>query len=332
MATPNLTGPEKAVLFLLSLDESIAAPIVAELEEHDVRKLREIASMMRAVPANSLDYVYEEFIDKAREAVAVPQGGMGYLRRLAAKALGEDKANAVFSGAAPATALDRISSSDPVAVGSVLESEHPQVIAAILSQLEPNKSASIIAALSDELQVRVVGRLATMTELPAGLLEGVINAVASELPARGADAAISVDGVNRAANLVKKMSKEQGETLLAMLDGQPDVQPGVSDKIRSAMYTFQDLNALDAKGFRTLLKEIQPDKLVVAMKTASEEIRQKIFSSMSQRAAELLRDDLDNLTGVKLADVEAAQREIVDRALALAAEGQINLGGDEELV
>ena len=122
MATPNLTGPEKAVLFLLSLDESIAAPIVAELEEHDVRKLREIASMMRAVPANSLDYVYEEYIDKAREAVAVPQGGMGYLRRLAAKALGEDKANAVVSGAAPASALDRISSSDPVAVGSVRRS------------------------------------------------------------------------------------------------------------------------------------------------------------------------------------------------------------------
>jgi flagellar motor switch protein FliG len=98
------------------------------------------------------------------------------------------------------------------------------------------------------------------------------------------------------------------------------------------MYTFQDLAALDAKGFRTLLKEIQPDKLVVAMKTASEEIRQKIFASMSQRAAELLRDDLENLTGVKLADVEAAQREIVDRALALAAEGQISLGGDEDLV
>src|SRR5690349_20070817 len=144
----QLTGPEKAVLLLLSLDESAAAPIMSELEPNDVRKLREVAALMRAVPASALDRVYAEFVEDAHQAIAVPRGGIRYLRRVATRALGESRTQEIFDEA-PATAMDRIEAMDPTVLGGVLENEHPQVIAAILSQLPADRAAKLVEALPE---------------------------------------------------------------------------------------------------------------------------------------------------------------------------------------
>ncbi len=319
-----LTGPEKAVLMLLSLDENIAAPIVAELEDGDLRKLREVAAMMRAVPASSIDDVHREFVEKANQAIAVPRGGVTYLRRLAARSFGEARSEGIFVDA-PKSAISQLATADVAALAAALEQEHPQLIAAVLSQLDATRAARILETLPPQLQMDTLARLGSITEVPAGLLEEVAKAIAADLPAAEAEASMSVDGVARAAALVRKLPKEQQAELLS---GLTDTMPEVAGEIRRAMFTFEDLKVLDARQLRMLLKEVQSDKLVLALKTAGEEVKAKIFGSMSSRAAELLKDDLSALGGVRLVDVEAAQREIIETAMRLESEGTISLGGD----
>ena len=324
----DLTGPEKAVLMLLSLDETAATPIVAELEAEDVRRLREVASMMRAVPASALDHVYEEFVSKGREAVAVPRGGVRYLRRLTTNALGEAKTDEIFLDA-PQSAMERIEGADPSSLAAVLETEHPQLVAAIMSQLTPDRAAALLEALPEELRAVVLERLGTMTEVPAGLLEEVAAAITEELPPAEAEASMSVDGVSRSAALVRKLGKETCESLLGNLEEDNDV---LAAEIRRAMYTFEDLKLIDPRSLRDLLKAVPGERLTLALKTASDELKNHLFGSMSKRAADLIREDLEMLGSVRLADVEAAQLEIVETALRLEAEGTLSLGSDDDEV
>jgi len=322
----QLTGPEKAVLLLLSLDEGAAAPIMSELEPNDVRKLREVASLMRAVPASALDRVYAEFVDETHQAIAVPRGGIRYLRRVATRALGESRTQELFDDT-PATAMDRIATMDPVVLAGVLETEHPQVIAAILSQLPSDRAARLIEALPENVRAAALTRLGAMTEVPAGLLEEVATALSEDLPPPGVEAALSVDGIGRSAQLVRKLKKETSESLLTEIEGQ-DSQ--LVAAIRRNMYSFEDLAAIDQRAMRELLKAVPGDRLTLALKTASEQLRNHLFSGMSKRAADRVREDLDLLGAVRLSDVEEAQREIVEIALRLESEGVLSLGSDSD--
>jgi flagellar motor switch protein FliG len=322
----QLTGPEKAVLLLLSLDESAAAPIMSELEPNDVRKLREVASLMRAVPASALDRVYAEFVEETHQAIAVPRGGIRYLRRVATRALGESRTQELFDDT-PATAMDRIAAMDPVVLGGVLENEHPQVVAAILSQLPADRAAKLVEALPEALRAAALTRLGSMTEVPAGLLEEVATALSEDLPPPGVEAALSVDGIGRSAQLVRKLKKETSESLLTEIEGH-DAQ--LVAAIRRNMYSFEDLGAIDQRAMRELLKAVPGDRLTLALKTASEQLRSHLFSGMSKRAADRVREDLDLLGAVRLSDVEEAQREIVEIALRLESEGVLSLGSDAD--
>lgn len=321
----ELTGPEKAVLMLLSLDEATAAPIVAEFDATELRKLREVASLMRAVPSAALNDVYSEFVDRAQGLVAVPHGGISYLRRLAANALGEHRSDEVLD--APVSGFERIARAASDTVASILANEHPQVAAAILSQVEPARAARIFELLPLEVQTPVLLRLSALTEVPAGLLETVASAFADDLPPSESEAAISVDGVSRAAALVRKLGKERAGEILAQLT---DENADVAAEIRQAMFTFEDLIKVDTRAMRSILSEVPSDALVLALKTASEAMRAHVLSCMSARAAELIRDDLEALGAVRLAEVEAAQRQVVEAALRLEAGGAISLGQDDE--
>src|SRR3954470_10129771 len=326
----ELSGPEKAVLLLLSLDEAAATPILGELEAADVRKLRAAAAGMRAVPAVALSGVYAEFIQHTKEAVAVPRGGVRYLRKLTGRALGETAAQEIFlDDKARETALDRLAAAEPAAIASVMENEHPQLVAAILSQLDNEKAARVLEQLPEAGRSQVLERLGTMTEIPSALLEEVATALSAELPSSQADTVRTVDGIARSAALVRRMGRETGEALLGTLE---EGNQELATEIRRAMYTFEDLSVLDARALRSLLEAVPVEKLTMAMKTASESLRAHIFTSMSKRAAERIKEDMEVMGGVRLADVEAAQREIVEVALRLDAEGTISLEAKSAVV
>ncbi len=324
----ELSGPEKAVLMLLSLDEATATPILGELDPSDVRKLREAASNMRAVPATALEHVYAEFIQQTKEAVAVPRGGVRYLRRLAGRALGETKAQEIFVDQQQ-SAMERLAAAEPAAIASVMEHEHPQLVAAILSQLDNEKAARVLENLPEAGRAQVLERLGTMTEIPSALLEEVATALSAELPTSQADTVRTVDGIARSAALVRRMGRETGEALLGVLE---EGNQELATEIRRAMYTFEDLSVLDARALRSLLEAVPVEKLTMAMKTASASLVNHIFTSMSKRAAERIKEDMEVMGGIRLADVEAAQREIVEVALRLDAEGTISLENKNAVV
>jgi flagellar motor switch protein FliG len=324
----ELSGPEKAVLMLLSLDEATATPILSEMDAGDVRKLREAASNMRAVPAAALEHVYAEFIRQTKEAVAVPRGGVRYLRKLTSRALGETRANEIFVDQQE-SALERLAAAEPSAIASVMENEHPQLVAAILSQLDNEKAARVLEQLPEASRSQVLERLGTMTEIPSALLEEVATALSAELPTSQKDTVRTVDGIARSAALVRRMGRETGEALLGTLE---EGNQELAIEIRRAMYTFEDLSVLDARALRSLLEAVPVEKLTMAMKTASESLRAHIFTSMSKRAAERIKEDMEVMGGVRLADVEAAQREIVEVALRLDAEGTISLEAKSAVV
>ncbi len=317
----ELTGPEKAVLMLLSLDEATATPILGELDAEEVRKLREVAALMRAVPTSALDTVYSEFITRSREAIAVPRGGVRYLRRIATRALGEARAQEIFVDA-PQSAMERLLAADPGALAAVLENEHPQIVAAVVSQLDPERAAGVLDALPEDARPLVLERLATLKEVPAGLLEELAAALTAELPPEEAEAAMSVDGISRSAALVRRLPRDAGDALLARVG---EASPDLATEIRRNMYSFDDLMALEPRALRSVLEAVPADRLVLALKAASTEMREHIFKGMSKRASERIRDDMELLGGVRLADVELAQQEIVEIALRLASEGVISL-------
>jgi flagellar motor switch protein FliG len=195
--------------------------------------------------------------------------------------------------------------------------------------LPADRAANLVERLPEELQTNVLERLATMTEVPQRLLQDVAQALSAELPATEAEGSTAVNGIAQTAAMVRRMGQKLGDALLTRLSGADET---LATEIRRAMYTFEDLKLLDARGLRSLLEAVPADRLTLAMKTATEALRNHIFSAMSKRAAERVREDLEMLGGVRLADVEAAQQEIVEQCLKLAAEGVISLENSDAVV
>jgi flagellar motor switch protein FliG len=321
-----LTNAEKAVLFLLSLDEAAARPIVEELGEEEIRKLRTVASTMREVPKDAISLTFKEFLERSGSAVAVPRGGLPYLRKLSAGALGEDRTRAVFEDGvtSPLTRLERARSED---VATLLEAEPPQIAAAILSVLEPTRASSILFAMSEERQSAVIQNVGRMTQVPATVLEDVAAALVASLPTSDASTLVSVDGVAKAAELLNSTGKAGQELILGFLDTE---DPDLANDVRQAMFTFDDLARVDGRQMRVLLREVASERLVLALKGANEKVIDAILAGLSSRAAALVRDDLEAMANARKADVLAARREVVAAALKLESDGQIDLGrGDD---
>jgi flagellar motor switch protein FliG len=317
-----LTNAEKAVLFLLSLDEEVARPIVAELGEEEIKKLRSVASTMRQVPKDAIDLTFREFLERSNAAVAVPRGGLPYLRRLSSGALGEERTRAVFEDGitSPLTRLERARPED---VAALLENEPPQLAAAVLSLLAPKSASPILFAMSEERQAAVVKHVGRLTQVPAKALEEVANALSTNLPAPTASTLVSIDGVAKAAELLNTTSKGVQENILQSLDAH---DPTLATDVRQAMFTFDDLVRVPARQMRTLVREVPSDRLVLALKNASEALLGAVLAGLSSRAAQLLRDDLEMLTSARKSDIITARKEVVAVALRLEAEGQLDLG------
>jgi flagellar motor switch protein FliG len=321
-----ITNAEKAVLMLLSLDEQAAASVVRELGEAELRKLRAVASTMREVPAGALDETFRDFLQRSASAVAVPRGGLPYLRRLSAGALGEQRAREIFEDGVTSP-LARLEGAPSDAVASLLEKEPPQLVAAVLTRMDPTHAASILAAMPPDRQATVVRHVGAMTELPAKVLEDVAQALANELPTSDASTLVSVDGVSKAAELLKAAGRDAATAILTAIEIEDAAMAG---EVRQAMFTFEDLRRLESKAMRELLREVPTERLTTALKGASPDLLNAVFGGLSQRAADLLRDDLELLGKVKKTDLDAARREIVEIALRLESEGRIDLGREGE--
>jgi len=255
----------------------------------------------------------------------VPRGGLPYLRKLSAGALGEDRARAVFEDGvtSPLTRLERARPED---VAALLDAEPPQLSAAILSVLEPKSASTILFAMTEDRQAAVIKNVGRMTQVPATVLEDVAAALVASLPQSEAATLVSVDGVAKAAELLNSTGKSGQDLILGFLDTE---DPELANDVRQAMFTFDDLVRIPARQMRILLREVPSETLVLSLKGAADRVVDAILAGLSGRAAALVRDDLEQLANARKADVLAARREVVSVALRLEADGQMDLGRGE---
>lgn len=320
----RMTGAQRALLFVVSLDEGVATRVLSHLSDEEVKLLRQTSeSHVNATP-RALAAVHRDFLARVREgAPRVLMGSNAYLRRLAGNALGEGRAAEVWSEvSAPKGGIAELARLEPSVVAELLVQEQPQTTAVVLSQLPSAHAAKVVERLPPEQQGEVLLRLTRLESIPEPVLRDIEHAFLGHLRDLSAVSRHDIPGRQSAADIMKRLPDELGREVLEIIREQ---SPELAEGIERALFTFEDLARIDSRGLQQLLKEVPTDQLVLALKTASELMREKIFGNVSSRAADMLREELSLLGAVRVSDVEQAQYSIIQTALHLEREGRIQI-------
>ncbi|RRS05740.1 flagellar motor switch protein FliG [Aquabacterium soli] len=327
-------GLEDAAILLMSLGEDEAAEVFKQLEPKEVQSLGETIARLKTVTRERVDSVLSRFAKEAAEVGSLVSDTDEYVKAVLRRALGEEKANLLIDRiiqTSDVAGIESLKWMDPASVAELLRNEHPQIVAAILVHLDPDLASGALKYFSDRHRNEVMIRIATLDGIQPTALRD-LNEVMSRVLAGGTQVRRqSLGGVKPAAEIINLMGSSV-ET--SVLDYIREADGDLAQKIMDNMFVFDDLAKLDDKGFQALLKEVQTESLIIALKGASTDIRDKVFRNMSSRAAETLREDLDSRGPVKLSEVEGEQKEMLKIVRRLADEGQIVLasGGDDEYV
>ena len=320
-------GLENAAILLMSLGEEEAAGVFKHLTPKEVQGLGETIQKMKSISRERVDNVLELFNSTASEQSMLVTDTDEYVKSVLRKALGDDKANLLIDRmmqGGDTAGIESLKWMDPQSVGELLRMEHPQIVAAILVHLDFDHAAEVLKTFSERQRNEVLVRVATLDGIQPSALKD-LNEVLSKVLAGGEQMRkATLGGVKAAAELINLMGTS-AET--AVLDYIREADNDLAQKIMDNMFTFDDLEKIDDKGIQALLKEVQSESLVIALKGATPEMREKVFKNMSTRAAETLREDLESRGPVRVSEVEAEQKEMLKIVRRLADEGQIVLGG-----
>ncbi len=322
---PPLSGVMKAALWLLSVEDDLAVTVLSHMEEAEIAAISSAVQGLPKVTPTQLAKVHGEFNTMlATDPMALKGSGMNYLKDIASRAFGDERAMQVLGLAEPPPEEQPgLDAADIDVLAGLLKQEHPQIAAAVLANVAPDRAAELLRRLPETMKKDVIQRVARLSRVPRAVLDHAEKLLSAGLPTSH-DADREVDGIRSAAQLLNQMEAATADEILDGMESETDT---VADDIRRAMFTFEDLISLDKRGFAALLKEVQSDALLVALKTASNELREKVFSSLSKRAAEMLKDDLEVMRPVRLSDVQEAQQAIVSTALQLKSEGKLAIAG-----
>ncbi|MBK8201926.1 MAG: flagellar motor switch protein FliG [Bdellovibrionales bacterium] len=329
----NLRGFEKAAILLNYLGPEAAKTLFKHTEDAEIRKLLATMQKYRIVPVEVTKRVLEEYYEMVSETSEYIFSEKTTNKETVVDAVGEERARGILGHLnvnSPAQRqLESLEMVDAKSLSNFLINEHPQTIAVILAHLEPEKKGEVLKRLPETLQSEVVLRLANLDHVAPELIAEVDRVLKAELASVGTVEQAALGGVQPVAEMLNVMDKNTETAIMARIE---EKDPILAEEIRKLMFVFEDIVKIDDRGIQTLLKEVPNDKLLLALKTANEEIRLKIFKNISQRAANLLKDDLSNLGPSRLSDVETAQVEIVNVAIRLETEGKILIarGGSED--
>ncbi|MGQ9646118.1 MAG: flagellar motor switch protein FliG [Thermodesulfobacteriota bacterium] len=330
MASEKLAGPQKAAILLFSLGEELAASIVKQLREEEIRKLGNSISKVFSVTPKMVETVLSEHNELASAQLPLSisgSGGAQFLKSVVSKAIQGEKAKTILEGIQEEgrwNLFQKIRQLDPKTIASFIRNEHPQTIAIILTHLDTGQAASILKELPEPLQADVVYRIAELENVPHGIVEEIDQALEAELVAIPRSESQLQGGVRMVAEILNRMDSTHER---AILKGIEEQKQELAEAIRKLMFVFEDLIQVDDKSIMAILKEVNNEMLMTAMKTASDELKEKIFKNMSERAAEMMKEDLEVMGPVRLKDVEAAQQSILEIAKKLESEGKIVLMG-----
>lgn len=329
----SLRGFEKAAILLNYLGPTAAKALLKNVEDSDIRKLLSTMNKYRVVPVEVTKKVLEDFYELISESEDYIFSEKTVAKDTVIEALGEERARGVLghmtTSAPTQRTLESLEVVDAKSLANFLISEHPQTISVILAHLEPEKKGEVLKRLPEALQAEVVLRLSNLDHVAPELITEVDRVLKQELSAIGTVEQASLGGVQPVAEMLNVMDKNTETSIMSRIE---EKDPILAEEIRKLMFVFEDIVKIDDKGIQTLLKEVPNDKLLLALKTANDEIKAKIFKNISQRAANLLKEDLQNMGPARLSDVESAQVEIVNVARRLEAEGKILIarGGSED--
>jgi len=329
----SVTGIQRAAILIHVLGASCSKKLFGELRDNDVKRLLSEVSGVEKAPISVVKMILEDFFSSlSEEETLIFARSQG--KTFITETLGENRAKKLFGSAgleSRGKTLEALEFVDPRALANFLTNEHPQTIALIVAHLDPTRKKETVKRLPDSVQAEVLARLAKLDQISPDLIAQVDEVLKAEFATIGATDSTVRGGVEPVASMINAMDKTSGNNILSRIE-QKD--PSMAEEIRKLMFVFEDLALLDDKGIREVLKKVPGDKLLVALKTASDKVKDRVFGNMSSKASQLLKEDLANLPQKKLSEVEAAQAEILSITKLLEDAGtiSINRGNSEKLV
>ncbi len=323
-------GVERAAILLLGLGEENAAEVIRYLEPRQVQKVGETMSNLASLSQNKIDDVLDEFLAEAKTQTSLGVDAEKYVKSVLKTALGDVKARPIIDRIIVSEqdgGLNQLKWLEGKTVAEVIRNEHPQVIATILTYLDSEQSAEVIKNLPEDKRVDVVMRMCAIDSIKPEALNELGQIIDEQIAGVRTGKSASVGGIKSVADVINFLD---GSTETQILEGITDLSEDIAEQIQDKMFVFENLNEMDGRSIQALLREVSTDSLMIALKGGTERVKEKMFSNMSKRAADLLRDDLEAQGPVKVSEVEVAQKEIISIARRLAESGEISLGGKGE--
>ncbi len=326
----NQTAPDgltSSAILLLSIGEEHAAEVFKHLSPKEVQKVGQAMARLENVTREQVDAVMENFASEAGQQVSLSANSDEYVRNVISKALGDDKANLLIDRIVQVrdtSGIQGLKWMDAATVAELIQNEHPQIIASILVHLEGDQAAGIVKLFNERLRTDVMLRIATLDGIQPSALRELNDVLAKLLTGNEHVKKAALGGVRAAADILNFVGSSV-ETATVESIREQDAE--LAQKILDEMFVFENLLDLEDRAIQMVLREVQSESLIVALKGATEPMREKIFKNMSTRAAEMMREDLESKGPVRVSEVEAEQKEVLKIARRLAEEGQIMLGG-----
>jgi len=320
-----LTGQKKAAIFLSSINEDAATEILKSLSPQDITRISMQMAQLKKIDRSDLEIVLNEVPAKLKSGSIYVDGES--VKKILHKSLGENDAAKILTMASQKTSAGSLKDINTKTLSNFLTSEHPQTIAMILSLLEPDQAAETLSALPEEIKGDVVMRMSTIESIPKDTIaeiEELLGTIMVDM-AKGE----TIGGTKTVAEILNHCDKTTEDSILESIAESNDE---LADSIRQLMFVFEDILNIDDRGIQTILKEVSREDLVLALKSASEAMTDKIINNMAERAAEMLKDEMESKGPVKVSEVEDAQMNIIKITRSLEEEGKIVIAGKDNLV
>jgi len=329
-----MDGIERAAILLLGMGEENAAEVLKHLEPRQVQKVGMAISALTNVSKHKMQTVLSDFLTAVEDQTSLTVDAEDYLRTVLISALGEEKAMPFIDRILVSdkdSGLNRLKWLDARLISDVIRNEHPQIIATILIHLDSEQSAEVVSYFATEKRAEVLLRMCTIDSIKPEAISELGHVIEKQLSGQKVNKTTSTGGVKTVADVINYLDGSMEEEVLTKLN---EWDQDLCDKIKDKMFVFENLIDMDNRSVQTLLRDVTTEQLMLALKGSTEPVKEKIFSNMSKRASDLLRDDLEMQGPVKISDVEKSQKDILAIARSLAEEGKIALGakGGEEMI
>jgi len=328
----SLSGPEKAAIFLIAMGEKFTSQIFNKLDDRQIKKLSRAMSRVQDIPAETVQQVLNVFLEALGKPLDLRVKGDAFVKRVITETMAGDRAGTILedieADLSPVP-FENFKDVDSKVLAKFIQNEHPQTIALILSHINPKQAAEILTDFSENMQSDIMLRVAHLENVPQNIIAEVEQVLQQEINALGTVDARKIGGAETVAEILNQVDQSTENAILSRIE---EDHLDLANDIRKLMFIFEDLNEVDDRGIRSLLREVNNEELTLALKTAPESLKQKIFSNLSERAAAIIKEDLEIMGPVKLSDVERAQQSVLRVAKKLEAEGKLMLGkGGEEV-